>query len=379
MEVRNILYLADPNSLHDTKWISFFSSKGVSKCYLLPRRLHYKTFKHAASQLDSNTLVLSPISDFSIVRFYRTLYEAYIIRRIILKYKIEVVHVLYAEPNALWCLFRGFFSVPMIISARGTDVLKTIPEAFLKRDILNKIVAFAYKKAFQLADWVTVTSQTQLDSVSRFSGRMDRLTVIRTGVDVGRLHEDTSQHFPLRDSKPFILFPRYLKPLYNHEFSLSAIALLPSNIKMSYKMVFVGKGSGEPLYERLMEELMQVQSDVDFEFIAKQSQEAIVELYKRTRLVVMVPVSDGSPVSGMEALLCGAKLILGPLNYDPDIFSQAIKLKDWNINELAQAITQAVEDSIGKPELTTEMKLLMDRNYNMQRMQDIYKMVCKDA
>jgi len=267
----------------------------------------------------------------------------------------------------------------MIISARGTDVLKTIPEAFLKRDILNKIVAFAYKKAFQLADWVTVTSQTQLDSVSRFSGRMDRLTVIRTGVDVGRLHEDTSQHFPLRDSKPFILFPRYLKPLYNHEFSLSAIALLPSNIKMSYKMVFVGKGSGEPLYERLMEELMQVQSDVDFEFIAKQSQEAIVELYKRTRLVVMVPVSDGSPVSGMEALLCGAKLILGPLNYDPDIFSQAIKLKDWNINELAQAITQAVEDSIGKPELTTEMKLLMDRNYNMQRMQDIYKMVCKDA
>lgn len=381
--MKNILFLADPNSIHDIKWISFFAEGNHAKCFLLPRISHYKTFQDSPQRnnilKEGNFRLLSPIHDFSIVRFYRTLYDASVIQKIISKNEIDVIHILYAEPNALWCLFKTFFRIPMIITTRGTDVLKTIPEAFQKKDVLNRVVASAYKRAFQLADWITTTSHAQVESVARFSQRKNQVTVIRTGVNMEKLLSNTSDFFPLHDSKRFILFPRSIKPLYNHEFGLSAIALLPWNIKKTYTMVFVGKDSDDVTYQKKLETLMCQQADVKFEFIAKQSQETIFELYKRASLVVMTPVSDGSPVSGMEALLCGAKLILGPLDYDPDIFSRAIRLKQWDVNELAQAITNALTDSGYEPPITERLKKLMDSKSNMERMKEIHRGLCNEV
>ncbi|HEX7016452.1 MAG TPA: glycosyltransferase family 4 protein [Cyclobacteriaceae bacterium] len=374
--MRNILFLADPNSLHDIKWISFFAHKGKG-CFLLPRVYHYEQFNRSLekdSVLEQYRFqLLPPIHDFSILRFYRTLYEAHIIRRIIVEKRIDVVHILYAEPNALWCLFRRFFSVPMIITTRGTDVLKTIPTFFKRRGLLNWTVAKAFKRAFRLADWVTVTSRAQAESIKEFAGVEGGLEVIRTGVDVDLITADTSGYFPLQESKPFVLFPRFLKPVYNHEFSLAAIALLPPEIKNKYKMVFIGKNGSDTTYRKKLEDLMLRQPDVQFELIESQSQVAIFELYKRASLVVMTPLSDGSPVSGMEALLCGAKLILGPLNYDMDIFSQAIRLSQWDPDVLAKIVTDALAQGHKSPRLTEAEIQAMDRAYNMQKMSEIYE------
>lgn len=364
----NVLYLADLNCIHDTKWISYFIKKRMGKAFLLTRP-HQVFTDNSVEELTT----LGSIPDFSHVRFYETLMGAYKIKRLIKKHKIDIIHILFAEPNALWCLFRKYFDVSMVITCRGTDVLFTIPETFKKKTFINYLVAPAYKFAFLRADWITATSECQLESVKKFSGRTNQLTIIRTGVELERLQSDTSHHFPLHDSLPFILFPRYIKPIYNHEFSLAAIALLSQEIKTSYKMVFVGKDSGDLAYQQKLEKLMLEQTDITFEFIEKQSQEALFELYKRASLVVMVPVSDGSPVSGMEALLCGAKVILGPLDYDPAVFSTAIHLKKWDTRELAETIIVALTNLQTKSLLTESIKLLMDRNYNMQKMMEIYK------
>lgn len=374
---KRILYFADPNSVHDIKWISFFASEGQIKCYLLPRLSHYNSFmnsgikKKTISDAD-NFQILSPINDFSIVRFYRTLYDAYLIRRIILKEKIDVIHILYSEPNALWCLLKFIFSIPMIITTRGTDVLKTIPESFEKKDILNRVVAWAYKLAFKQADWVSTTSETQVKSIVHFSGRRSRMSIIRTGVDIKRLQEDTSLHFPLRDSSPFLLFPRQIKPLYNHEFSLAALDLLPARIKEKYKVVFVGKNAGDMLYQERLEKIMNQQKEMKIEFIEEQDFGAICELYKRAALVIMTPRSDGSPVSAMEALICGSKLILGPLEYDSEVFSKATRLKRWDISELAATITDALDGLIERPVLSEGEKNMMDLSSNMRKMIEIY-------
>jgi glycosyltransferase involved in cell wall biosynthesis len=373
----NILFLADPNSIHDVKWITYFTLQKGVQAFLLPRKLHWLKFHDNERKLGA--VILSPIPDFSIVRFYTTILTSIRIRKIIVERKIDLINIHYAEPNALWSIFRWYFKVPIIITTLGTDVLFTIPESFKRRSLINYLVAPAYRLAFQQADWITCTSQTQIDSVKRFSGRTNELTIIRTGVDLKRLLSDTSHHFSLHDSRPFILFPRYIKSIYNHEFSLAAIALLPLDIKRNYKMVFVGKGNGDAAYQQQLETLMSAQPDVKFEFIGKQSQDEIFELYKRASLVVMTPISDGSPVSGMEALLCGAKLILGPLNYDPGIFSKATRLKQWDPVELAETILNSLTSPESKPELTEELKRSMDRNFNMEKMMEIYEKVYNEA
>lgn len=366
----NILFLADPNSTHDFKWINFFTSNAMVNALLLPRKQHWATYPEQTSA--SWARMLAPIPDFSIFRFYRTLLTAFRIRRIIRQERIDLMNIHYAEPNALWCIFRWFFGVPMIITTLGTDVLVTIPNAFNSKTLINRFVAPAYKRAFRNADWITGTSETQLQSVMAFSGRADRMTIIRTGVDLEGLRSNTSPFFPLDDNSPYVLFPRYIKPIYNHSFCLAAIEQLSDRVKMKYKMVFVGRDHGDAAFQKEMEQQMNQQSDVRFEFIGKQSQEAIFELYKRASVVVMTPLSDGSPVSGMEALLCGAKLILGPLNYDADIFSQAIRMKTWDAAELASLITQALDDP-ARPQLSAETTATMDRETNMQNMLEIYK------
>ena len=368
----NILYIADSNSIHDIKWMTYFTKFKLSNGFLLIRDFHKKKYEGKNPTLDEITFIGS-LPDYSLVRLLRTISAAIYIKRILKKHKIDVIHILYAEPNALWSTFRTYLAVPIIITCRGTDVLKTIPKTFEKRTLINLIVAPAYKLAFYMADWVTATSKTQIAAIKKFSNKNKNLSIIRTGVDIDLLTADTSGCFPLKNDKPYILFPRNIRPLYNHEFCLEAISLLSAQIKSDFKMVFIGKNNGDLDYQKKLEAQMKSISGVDFEFIGQQSQQEMFELYKRTSLVIMTPKSDGSPVSAMEALLCGTKVILGSLNYDKEVFSEnVIHLKTWSPAELSDKIKFVLSSSLEKRELSPNTKKLMDRTHNMNKLKEIY-------
>ncbi|HYF70806.1 MAG TPA: glycosyltransferase family 4 protein [Ohtaekwangia sp.] len=365
----NILYLADPNSIHDIKWISFFSEKNLN-AFMLKRNHH-----DPAKSVHLNKVIpVGSIADFSIFRFYRTLSTALFIKRILKKNKIDLIHILYAEPNALWCLFRFFFGIPMIVTTRGTDVLKTIPESFEKSTGINFLVSRLYKKSFLNADWVTGTSLRQLESIESFSTRKENMSVVRTGIEVRYVESDTSSFSSVEG--PFLLFPRYIRRLYNHEFCLDAIEQLPSNVKKNYKMVFVGKDSGDAGYQSYLESRMYSLRDVQFVFLPLQSQEAIIELYKRASLVIMTPKSDGSPVSAMEAIACGAKVILGPLRYDAELYKDYVfQLNTWSSNELTTLIQDALKAE-GKRDIKSFLKSV-DRRMEMDKIYMLYKKLLK--
>jgi hypothetical protein len=369
----NILYLADPHSLHDQKWISYFSASKLNQTYIVPRNRHVSTGGN--NYIGSGATLLSSIPDFSIVRVYQTLFTVFKIRSIIKKNDIDLIHILYAEPNALWSVFRKTFGVPVIISTRGTDVLKTIPETFLRKSLINFLVAPLYKRAFLNASWVTCTSEKQIQSIVSFSGRKERISIVRTGVDLSKPFEKGDLPSALIGGTKYILFPRYIRPVYNHEFCLEAIKLLPPLIKSEYKMVFLGRNAGDLEYQAVLEKMMESVRNTNFVFLEKQSQRNLFELYRGASLVVMTPLSDGSPVSGMEALLCGAKLILGPLEYDKEIFSSTAKiLKQWSVVELKDSIVSVLE-SIEEIEIGAETKKLMDRGHNMKNLEILYKKI----
>jgi len=366
----NILYLANPFDSHDIKWISYFVENKFVKAFLMPRTSHKIPDSLA---LNGSLQIVDPVPDFSILRFYQTLYAAYRIKRFIRKNEIHAIHILFAEPNALWCIFRDYFSIPIIVTCRGTDVLKTIPRAFQERNLINRFVAPAYIRAFLKADFVTGTSRQQVNSIFKFSGRNQNVSIVRTGVDINRLRGDTSSAFPLPDQKPFILLPRYIKPLYNHEFCLSAIELLPTKVKAMCRIVLIGKNKDpqQAAYQNFLEEKMNTIKDVEFIFLPEMAQESMFELYKRASLVIMTPNSDGSPVSAMEAVVCGAKVILGPLPYDEIFKPWTFKLKDWSQQELADLILHCL--SIQN---STDMKSffpLVDRNVEMEKVRAIYE------
>lgn len=362
-----VLYLADPHSIHDKKWIQALKSHGIDEKWLIRER-------HAGSipeEILSKTLGVIP--DFSIKHLFRTLAFALKIKKQIKNNHIQIVHILYAEPNALWVNFHWYFGVPMVITCRGTDILKTIPRAFESKTIIDSLVSRLYKKAFNNASWVTATSQSQIEAVKKYTSRSKNTSLIRTGVNLQELTTDTRSYFPLKDDKAYILFPRGISPNYNHEFSIEAIKLLTEEIKRKYKMVFIGRDSGDALYQEKILEKMALLDGVEIEFIKTQSQKALFELYKRSSLVIMTPLSDGSPVSAMEALLCGKKVILGPLMYDVDLLQPNVtKLKEWDVSELASEISKALFTNHIEP-VSHKVQALLSQEYNMKEVKQIYK------
>jgi hypothetical protein len=64
------------------------------------------------------------------------------------------------------------------------------------------------------------------------------------------------------------------------------------------------------------------------------------------------------------------------LEYDEEIFSgTAVILKQWSVAELTETIIKVLSEPNHKMMLTERTKQLMDRNYNMNQMDLIYKRV----
>jgi len=367
----NILYLADPNSIHDIKWISAFTKK--YSCWIIYRTGHFNN--NLTSKLD--IIDAGTIDDFSLPRCYRTYKSIEKIRKIIKANKIDVFHILFAEPNALWAIIKNQLDVKMILTTRGTDVLKTIPDHFKKRNIINLYVKYLYKKAFNNFDKIISTSRQQKNSISHYLNYpLEEIEIIRTGINITALQTDTSSFLPVElNNRKYILFPRNMRAVYNHEFELEAISKLPDIIKGNYSFVFIDRNGPDHRYIQKIKDLMNSIPGISIIFMAKQSQKALYEMYKKASLVVMTPKSDGSPVTAMEAMFCKAPVIVGPLDYDKEIFGEWIfKLKKWDSYDLTKLIIKA----LGKtdPKKLDTAKKVVEKYCNsiteMEKVESIY-------
>lgn len=335
----NVLYIANPCSLHDARWINFFSMRGQHQCYVLARELHYLRITPTNVLLDSNVTLVGFVRDPSTIRPWRNKKEVAKIKTFISKYHINVLHILYAEPNALWATWREKVGVPVIITTRGTDILKTIPAFFQKTDLLSKFVATQYRRAFAKADVITCTSHSQQQALEKI-GVKTSTRIIRTGIDM-RVVDEALMHSQEKDADKFILMPRHMRAIYNHEFALAAISQLHDGVRNDYIFVFVDSDTEEPEYlAAIKEKAMHIPAK--FKFLPSLSHHDLVLLIRNASLVVMTPLSDGSPVTAMETMACSTPLILPPLPYDPEIFADVVQFKSWDPSVLAGTINQVL-------------------------------------
>jgi hypothetical protein len=364
----NILYLADPNSIHDRKWMQYVAERKEYRIYVIVRKHHYQNKNYCHYGFD----VVGVIDDFSLRRMARTVRSSIRLIRLIRQYKINIFHVLYAEPNALWLLLKNIYKIPVIISTRGSDVLITIPRFGQQNTWLGKFVFRLYYFAFRNADVITSTSHNQINSIKAIHPTVREPLLVRTGVDIQQLRKDTTSSFPLKNQDPYILLPRLIKPVYNHEFVIEAFKHLPKKVKNRIKLVLVGKDAGHIHYQQYLLHLLHEDVDICFEFLPMLSQESIYELYKRATMIVMTPKSDGSSVSAMESILVRKPLILGPLPYDADIANNAFQLDDWSQEELTKLILFILSQPtlIDLPDIVYQK---FDRKYNMDLLCSTYQ------
>ena len=126
MTRKKILYIANGNSIHDLKWISYFSAQTEHyHCFLLVDSLNPLSQETIERLAKLHIEVLNPINPISLSHPIRTLRAIMHFKRLIRNIRPDVVHALFAAPNALWL---NFIKIPTVITRRGSDILLVIPE-----------------------------------------------------------------------------------------------------------------------------------------------------------------------------------------------------------------------------------------------------------
>lgn len=379
--MKRILYLADPTLIHDQKWVTYFSEQNEKyDCYLIIRQHHkdlYKIEDFKAIEAKFKCKFLGVIQDFSIRRFVQTYTQGQQIKEWISQYNIDIFHILYAEPNVLWANLNLPKHVQVIATSRGTDVLKTIPSFKEQKGFLPKLVSKFYKRAFERCHAICSTSLKQIESIEAISPLSKNKThLIRTGVDLHILDQANEPLPNDLEHKPFILFPRNMRPIYNHEFAIEAIKVLPKDIQEKYTLVFVHRNSNDKEYVAKIEKALQEQP-MDYVFLDYVPSATLYSLYKKAELIVMTPLSDGTPVSAIEAMALGKPLILSPLEYDADIFEKdaVIILKTWSKEELAISLTNILNNNtnINTIKAAQLARTKANRSTEMKRLQALYE------
>ena len=373
----NILYLADPRSPHDLKDISYFSKQGLAQSYLICRKSHWAELRPETLQsLESqhSFKFLGHIDDYSVARPGKTHATAKWIQQLIRTYHIDLFHIFFAEPNALWASFRKRFKIPIVVTTRGSDALIGIPHAANRKSQFGRIVFKRYQQALRQTDQIISNSQSQIDQLNTCVNGLKPILLIRDGIHVQKMNGQVYS-FPSPPPKvPYILFPRNMAPIYNHELALDAISKLPATILETYQFVFLKSDAPYLSYVKKIRQKMDQIGQARFLFYPSLKQEELFALYQQASLVIMTLTSDGSSVAAMEAMYFKTPLVLPPLPYDQDLFGEVPSFSTWEASELAQLM----EELLKKPEKAQVEKnaLLVrekaDKAKEMDRVMKVY-------
>ncbi|MEP2024105.1 MAG: glycosyltransferase family 4 protein [Reichenbachiella sp.] len=365
-----ILYLADPNSVHDLKWMSYFSKD--NPCFIMTRSHHTKISKEklATYQIEH----VGSINDFTTARFWKNRSEADKIKGWVNEHHIDLIHILFAEPNILWSIYHKKFDVPIVATTRGSDILLTIKRTIESKSLLNLIVARLYRQAFKKSSAITCTSTSQITETKKLGVSIEKLHLIKTGIDIELIDQCLNQKKESRIKEKYILFPRNMQPVYNHELALESIKLLDDKFKQAYSFVFIDEDSNASAYVDSIKRKMKEMPEVKFHFLKKLDQLEIIELMKNATLAVMTTNSDGSPVSAMELMYLRTPLLLSPLDYDQEIFGLIPKFEAFKPHSVTKSISNILDGDLSIA-LDKNKQIIVDtcnRTNEMNKLGSIY-------
>ena len=340
-----IVYFANPGSVHDCKWINHFAS--MHDVVVVTQQGNNNERDLLKAEYEP---ILAPFSLFNRSRIRNTISE---IGRIVGD-DTDVIHSMYAMPNAIWAdLARK--NTPHVVTTRGSDVLVEYAVDYKKPAGLSQKISYPYvrhsfAKALRNADFVTSTSIRQRAAVREIRGGSENTEVIRTGVD------ESLFEFSPKDTKPFVFFcPRSMKPLYNLDILVKAFDEFVEVIgSPEYQLWLIDDQPGSEYSREIRTLVNGLYYKDQIEILGPASQKEMIERYKDCDVVVMIPKSDGTPVSGIEAMMVGRPLILGPLDYDSDLFSEETAWKAGSFE------VKSIIDSMLEVALTDELRRRTD-------------------
>lgn len=375
----NILFLANPQSFtHDYKWIKCLNNH--VNCYVIPLKNQYNSISSAELNIleKQNIKVLKPISPFSLLRFYLTLFDLYYLINQIKKYKVQLIHIHYADPSVLWAIFRRLIKKPIFLTTRGTDILVAISNVYKKNNLINYFLRPLYKLAIHKVDHFFCTSENQRFIIQKLFQVTDNVDIVPTGIDWEELQAVNTRLLPKSlELRKYWLFPRGMKPVYNHELSLMSLKLIESKLLYDYKFVFLNKDSSDRAYVNKILSMMNEMPEIDFEFFDSLDHSTMIEIIRNAELIIITNLSDGSPVTVMEAMALKKSIIIPPIEYDVQIFKNLLRFRDYSSEALIEAFNTELDGYYTSEMRDENVKIIKEKCRRDVQMKFVYRKYCE--
>ena len=363
--------------------MSFFSIQANIQVYITYEHAHASklTDEIRAELADKNINLLPSFSDYSFKTPLKNKATRRFLQSTIDDLNIDIVHVLFGSPKPIW--FNGLKRVKTVITTRGSDVLIAIPALMESNTKVHlKYLYSKIKKAYINADLVTCTSITQKEKLIELGFRKDS-ELIKTGIDINMIRDvDVARFLPEElKGKNIIFSARYMTTVYNVEYQIEAIKKLSKEFLKEVTFVFIKGSNNNDLdyYNILISKLNSIK-DFNYCVYDQVTQNQIWSILKYSKVVYMVPKSDGTPNSALECMAVNTPLIMGDLDYNEQLFKGVCltaKLNDPS--SLSSLIEKSVSSYPGEllEEGQRKVNKYGSRTVEMKKLQEAYNHLLK--
>ena len=305
-----VLFFSSYNSHHDCKWINRISSDNQVQVI--------STEGQHRNKLNSDIQIHKILPLYTLRRKKRN-QVLLIIDQIIREFQPDIVHSMYLFPNSIWANESRF--KPHVITTRGSDILVEYPNNY--HNITSKFKPLIYrhfnkvcKRALLNADYITCTSEFQADKIRRLT--KTHVKTVRTGIDIEKIDAVISTNEIQKDEAYIIFSPREPKPLYNLDVIVKAFHLFLNKCDKAILVML----TDDSLYSQKINKLVHaLEIEENVRLITELNFAELIKQYRVSSQVIMIPTSDGTPNTALEAMLCKTPVILGHANYDEVIFN----------------------------------------------------------
>ncbi len=372
----NLLYLGDINSIHDFKWSSFFGLKEGFNIYFLTEEENYKRIS-SESEIqfkESNINILPPIGNFSIRNPISSFKSILKLNSYIKEYQINIFHVLFGSPQSVWLNFIPN-KVKNIVTTRGSDVLVLLKQVMNEGGIKNRILRRFLISGLRKADYIAATSYKQIEYLIECGVDKDKIKLIKTGVDVDRVKNQSKNESLSTKKEKFIFSARYIGNIYNMDYQIEAIKNLSKETLNNYSFLFSkSRGDNSSFFHKTIAKLESIEG-LEYDLCEGATQNQMWATLKASSLVYMVPKSDGTPNTALECMAGRVPLIMGNLDYNKELFSNVCisvdlqEPKDF-ARKLEEGLKNYPKELLDKAEII--VKKFGNREVEMNKLLDLY-------
>jgi L-malate glycosyltransferase len=295
-----LAFLADANSIHSRRWISWFARAGHEVTLVDPFSADISPgLEHAIRVVrDEEGAGRGPLGGLRRARW---------LRGVVKRLGSPVLHAHFVRRYGWLGALSGVR--PRIVSPWGSDIL-SVPSSQVRTRLLNRF-------ALRSADLVTVSSDGMRDAAIRSGALPGRVELVLHGVDTERFAPgppsgDAGASVDAGEA-PVVLSPRSIRPLYRQELIVDAVAALSAEDGRRPILVMSARAA-DPAYlteirrraaERGILDQLRVLDDV--------AHADLPDLLRLADVVVSIPRHDSFPLSILEAMACGVPVVAGDL------------------------------------------------------------------